>query len=64
MDQEHVMVVYKGHIKEKCDTWNKSYHRISAVINSSDLDVASDPTLFNSSVSSLDSGEMNVSYVK
>ena len=58
------MVDYKGHIKEKGDTISKSDHRISAVINRSDLDISSDPTLFESSISSLDSGEMNVSCIK
>ena len=64
MEQEHVMVDYKGHIKEKGCTRSKSDHRISAVINRSALDVASDPKLFESSVSSLASGEINVSGVK
>ena len=63
-NQENSMVDYKWHIKEKYDTQSKSDHRISAVINRSDLDVASDPTLFKSSVSSLATGEMNVSGVK
>ena len=58
------MVDYKGQIKEKGDTRSKSNHMISAVINRSALDILSDPTLFKTSVSSLDSGEMNVSYVK
>ena len=49
-DQEHAMVDYKGHIKEKGDTRSKSDHRISAVINRSALDVASDPKLFEYSV--------------
>ena len=58
------MVDYKGHIKEKGDTQSKSDHRISALINRSDLYIASDPKLFESSVSLLASGEMNVSGVK
>ena len=58
------MVDYKGQIKEKGDTLSKSDHKISAVINRSALDILSDPTLFKTSVSSLDSGEMNVSDVK
>ena len=58
------MVDYKGQIKEKGDTLSKSDHKISAVINRSALDILSDPTLFKTSVSSLDSGEMNVSGVK
>ena len=41
-----------------------SDYRISAVTNISALDIASDPTLFKSSVSSLVSGEMNISGVK
>ena len=63
-DQEHVMVDYKGHIKKKDDTQSKSDHRISAVIDRSALGVASDPTWFDSSVSSLASEEINVSGVK
>ena len=63
-DQEHTMVKYKGHIKEKCDTRSKSNQRISAVINRSDLDIASEPTLFESSVSSLALGEMHLLGVK
>ena len=58
------MVEYKGHIKEKGDTQIKSDHRISEVINRSDLYIASDPKLFESSVSLLASGEMNVLVVK
>ena len=45
-DQKHAMVEYKGHIKENGDTQSKSDNRISAVINRSALDIASDPTLF------------------
>ena len=63
-DQKHAMVEYKGHIKENGDTQSKSDNRISAVINRSALDISSDSTLFETSVSSLDSGEMNVSGVK
>ena len=59
-----MMVYYKGHIKEKGDTRSNSYHRIIALINRPALDVASEPTLFKSSVSSLDSGEMNASGIK
>ena len=58
------MVDYKGHIKEHGDTQIKSYHIISAVLNRSALDVAYESTLFKSSVSSLASGEINVSIVK
>ena len=50
-------------INEKGDTWSKSDHRISALINISALDIASDPTLFESSVSSLASEDMNASGV-
>ena len=55
------MMDYKGQIKKKGDTQSKSDHRINTVINGSGLDISSDPTLFETSVSSLDSGEMNVS---
>ena len=58
------MVDYKGHINENSGTLIKSDHRICAVINISALDIASDPTVFKSSVSSLVSGEMNISGVK
>ena len=63
-NQENSMVDYKWHIKEKYDTQSKSDHRISAVIDRSALGVASDPTWFESSVSSLASEEINVSGVK
>ena len=58
------MVDYKGHIKEKGDTQSKSDPRISAVIDRSAMDIVSYPTLFESAVSLLDSGEMNVSAFK
>ena len=58
------MLDYKGHTKEKNYTRSKSDHRISEGINRSTLYVVSDLTLFESSVSFLASGEMNVSYVK
>ena len=62
-DQEYSMLNYKVQIKKKSDTRSKSDHRISEVINRSSMDIASDPTLFKSSVSSLASGKMNVSGV-
>ena len=55
---------YKGHIKEKDDTRSMHDHRISAVTNISALDILSDQTLSEPSVSLLDSEEMNVSGVK
>ena len=58
------MVDYKDHIKEKGNTLIQSDNIISAVINRSALVVASYPTLFESSVSLLASGEMNVSAFK
>ena len=61
--QEYVAVYYKGHIKEKFDARSKSDHWISAVINRSVLDIASNQTLFESSVLFLASELMNVSSV-
>ena len=54
-----MMAEYKGHIKEKGDNQSNSDHSISAVINRSALDIASDPILFYSSVSSLASGRLS-----
>ena len=58
------MVDYKGEIEEKGDTKSKSDHSIIAVINRSALNIASDPKLFMSLVSSLTSWYMNVSVIK
>ena len=63
-DQEHMMVDYKWNTKEKGDTRSKSDHMISSLINRPALDIASEPTLFESSVPPLASGEINVSDVK